>query len=474
LKYEYILVMKFVNRKKELGFLQRKYGSKEAELIVLYGRRRIGKTELLNAFAEGKPTIYFLGRLESKEDTLRRINLLLMETFKDVSLARTQLHRWDDILEYIAKKSKPRLILIIDEFPFVVEKFPELPSTIQDKWDNALKKTEIMLVLCGSSIRMMEKYALDYNGPIYGRRTGQWKVEKLDIIHFKELFPHYSLQDILTVYAVIDTIPGYLAKFDGSLTAWENIEKKMLTKGEFLYEEVEILLREEFRDASNYMSILSAIAGGLSSFNEIYSKTGLDKSLLSKYLFTLDNLGITEKSLPITDSFKEKLKAKGALYSIRDNFFDFWFRFVYPSRPELERARAGEVAGTIKKEFPEYLGKKFEQFSMEILPHLGIFSFTRTGRWWHKEKEIDIVALNEPEKKILFCECKWQENADARRILNELKEKAKSVQWHNKERKEHYAIFAKSFKRKRKEPGVFMFDQKDMEKALKQKSREQR
>ena len=186
---------------------------------------------------------------------------MLMEHFKDISLARTPLSSWDDCFEYLAEKADGRLVLVIDEFPLIAVKFPDILSIMQDKWDNLFNDTKIMFILCGSSVSMMEKYTLDYNSPLYGRRTGQWMVDRLDIVHLKEFFPSYSFEDILTLYSVIDTIPGYLMQFDSNTPVWENIEGKILSKGEFLYEEVEILLREELRDPSNYMSILSSSQG---------------------------------------------------------------------------------------------------------------------------------------------------------------------------------------------------------------------
>lgn len=459
---------RFINRRQELRFLKEKYESKNAELIVLYGRRRIGKTELLVEFSKGKNALYFIGRAESHEDTMRRLNLLAMEFFKDVTLARTPFSRWDDFFDYMSQKADERIILIIDEFPLIVDKFPEILSIMQDKWDSTLRKTKLMLVLCGSSISMMEKYALDYKSPIYGRRTGQWMVDRLDVAHLKEFFPKYSAEDLFVLYSAIDAIPGYLAKFEGEKSVWENIEKKMLSKGEFLYEEVEILLREEFRDASNYMSILSAVAGGMTSFNDVYNRTGLDKSLLSKYFFILEKVGIIEKTFPVTENFKQRLKAKGALYSLKDNFFDFWFRYVYPNIAELEKGNSAAVIGLIKKDFPNYGGRKFERFVTELFPHLDIFKHTKIGRWWHKDKEIDILALNDSTKEIMFCECKWRDSMDAGKILTELKEKAKYVEWNNGKRKEHYAIFAKSFKERIKKPNLVLFDLKNLEKAMRQ------
>ncbi len=467
--------MKFINRQQELNFLKKKYNSNESEFIILYGRRRIGKTELLNEFSKNKKPLYFMGRAESKEDTLRRFNLLLVEYFKDIPLARSPLSGWEFFFEYVAEKSNKRLVLIIDEFPIIVDKFPEILSILQDKWDNTLKKSKLMLVLCGSSISMMEKYTLDYKSPIYGRRTGQWMVDRLNILHLKDFFPHYSFEDILTVFSTIDTIPGYLVKFDASLPVWENIENKILSKGEYLYEEVEILLREELRDTSNYMSILAAVAGGLTAFNEIYNKTGLDKSILSRYLFVLEKIGIIEKTQPVTMTFKPKLKAIGARYSLKDNFFDFWLRFVYTNFQELERGNSAAVAKAIQKDFPEYLGIKFERALMELIAYLDIFQYTRIGNWWHKDKEIDIVALNENTGDILFCECKWQNRKTDVHIIEELLDKSKFVDWNNANRKEYFMVISKSGFTKDAEEyanqkNIFLFAQKDLEETFRRRS----
>jgi AAA+ ATPase superfamily predicted ATPase len=436
--------MTFINRQQELEFLQRKYNSNKAELILIYGRRRIGKTELINEFSKRLNAMYFFGRSESKKDTTDRFNLMFMEFFNDISLVRSPLQNWDQFFDYLEEKSQDRIVLIIDEFPLIVDKFPEILSILQDKWDNILKNSRLMLILCGSSVSMMEKYTLDYQSPLYGRRTGQWLVDKLDIIHLRDFFPIYTTEDLLILYSTIDSIPGYLIKFSGDVSIWENIESNMLSKGEFLYEEVEILLREEMRDPSNYMSILSAVAGGLTSFNEIYNKTGLDKSLLSKYLFVLDKLKIIKKNLPITDSYKGRLKARGAKYSINDNFFDFWFRFVFPNLAQLELGNSTIVLEHIKKDFPPYLGGKFEQFVIELFPHLGLLAYTRIGKWWFKDKEIDIVAINEMTNDVLFCECKWQERKTDVSILEQLMNKAVHVEWNNDIRKNHYAVFSKS------------------------------
>lgn len=461
------MIQQFVDRETEMRFLESHFQSKEAEFIVIYGRRRVGKTELIHRFLEGKKGLYFIGRIESREDTIPRINLSFSKFFNDFSLVEKPLRTWDQIFEYLFEQTMDKKIpIVLDEFPFIVDKFPEILSVLQDKWDSVLKKTKILLILCGSSIGMMEDKILSYKSPLYGRRTGQWKLLPLRFNTLKEFFPKYSLEEIIHAYAVLDSIPGYLVKFDDDIGVFENIKKNILSKGEFLYEEAEHLLREEFRDVSNYLSIISAIAGGASAFNEIYTKTNLDKSIISKYLYTLEKLGIVKKSFPITAGSKDMFKSKKGLYSLSDNFFRFWLAYVYQNKTSLEIGSIDNVLESIKKDFNRYLGSVFEDVCRQFLEEAETVDFSRIGRWWYKDKEIDLVGLNEKTKQILFCECKWQDKVNPEKVLEELKEKAKFVDWNMGKRKEYYCVIAKSFSRKMKEENILLFDLNDMEKLL--------
>jgi AAA+ ATPase superfamily predicted ATPase len=456
--------MQFIDRAEELAFLERKFASDEAELLIIYGRRRVGKTELLLHFSKDLQRLYFLGRLESRADTLKRLNDLLVERFGDAALLRSPVRSWEAFLDYLGRKAEKRLLVIIDEFPFVVSKFPEVTSVFQDRWDSALKDTKIMLALSGSSVGMMEKHALSKKSPLFGRRTGQWNVRPMPVASLREFFPAYKPEDLVRVFSIVDMIPAYLAKFSNAADVRQNVIDKVLSKGEYLYEEVEILLREEFRDPSNYMSILSAIAGGATTFNEIYNRTQLDKSLLSKYIYVLDRLGIVERVVPVTESYKRRLGARGALHFLRDNFFDFWFRFVYLNKPALEAGQTAEVWGQIEKDLDRYVSCKFERFVASMVPALGIIPVSRQGRWWSGQSEIDAVALDEKGGQALFCECKWSKNVDAEDVLNKVREAAAEVEWRRKDRKEHFAIFAKSFSRRA--GGARCYDLQDIMKAL--------
>ena len=328
-----------------------------------------------------------------------------------------------------------------------------------------------MLILCGSNISMMEKGVLSYKSPLYGRRTGQWKLNPLNIKAIIKFFPDLDMMNIIEFYSVVGDIPAYLIKLDPKKDLFENIRKKILAKGEFLYDEGRNLLMQELREPDTYLGILEAMTKA-SRPGEIANLARIEAKDLPKYIKNLQKIDIIEKINLITER-----KPKKTLYMIKDNFIKLWFRFVYPNKSELEENDIDEVLAEIRKNFSQYVGKCFEKFCFNMLreEYIKIFKFTKIGKQWGKFKgekgkntyEIDIVALNDKTMQILFAECKWRNNVNASKLLQKLKEKANYVEWHKNERKEYYAIFAKSFKNKVKERNVFCFDLNDIEKLLK-------
>ncbi len=456
-----------------MEFLERHCQREEAGFIVLYGRRRVGKTELLNKFIHNKKHIYFLARRESEAETFERFSMTLFKVFHDELLLSRPLSSFDSLFEYLYEKAKEeRIVLVIDEFPFLIERFRGFTSVLQDNWDNKLKCSKLFLILCGSSIGMMETEVLGYRSPLYGRRTGQWKLEPLNFFDLAELFPLYSAEEIVKVYATLDAIPGYLVKFDPGISVEANIEEKILRKGEFLNLEPEFLLREELRDPSNYMSILRVIAAGSSTFNEICNAARLDKSIVSKYLTILENLHLVEKAFPVIATGKTRLKGKG-YYRMRDKFFNFWFRYVYPFQDYIERGEIAAVTEFLRRDFNTYLGLVFEDVAREFLIRVNRIPPLRIGKWWHKDKEIDLIVLNEPEKESIFFEFKWSElgRRDCERIVEELKEKAAYFDWYSKERTEQYGIVARRIENEAKKDlqskGCLVYDLDDFKALMK-------
>jgi len=464
----------FINRTEELNWLDKAYKKGNAQLLIVYGRRRIGKSFLITHFIKKKPSLYYLCSEENEKEQIIQLSKSLGKFFDDKALILNPFSRWEDFFLYLYEKTRnKKFILAIDEFPYLVNSNQAVPTIFQKYWDIYLKKTKICLILSGSSIGIMESIGINYTSPLYGRRTGQWKLLSLKFEEVMKFF-NQDIEEVIRFYSIAGGVPFYLAELDRKITAIENIRKNMLKKGSIFYDEGEILLRSELKDPITYFSILKTIALGNTRQVEIANKVGIKSTSLPKYLTTLTKLGFVGKANIIT----EKEKSKKVRYLIKDNFIDFWFKFVEPSKRHIEENNNREI-NKLLSNFDLYVSKKFEELvRVELIKKINKkvnFDFEKIGTWWgykreqneRKTMEIDVVALNEKTKDILFVECKWQNKVNAKKILYELKEKSKFVDWHNEKRKEHYAIFAKSFKGKIKEKNVYCFDLNDLKKVLK-------
>lgn len=456
----------FVNREEELRFLEKHYSEKSAELIVIYGRRRIGKTELSLQFSKNKPHLYFLADRRPESELIQDLKQRMSDFLKDESFAKLNIKDWTELFQEFWKwKKEGRIVIILDEFPMLIEANRAVPSIFQKTWDLNLKDKNTMLIILGSSVGMMETEVLGYKSPLYGRRTGQWKLDPLKLFHLRHFFPKYNYESLTNVYGCLGGVPAYLLKFDPNKTFWENCKEKILKKGEFLHEEAEFLLREELREPRNYSSILKAIAQGAKSYGEILNLTNMDKSMLSKYTSVLEDLGFIKRTYPINI----KSKPRKGLYTIADNYLRFWFKYVFPNKAELEIGNTNYVLNKIREDYNTYLGQTYEQIASEFLTEtkrkkLLPFSFTTSGRWWLKDKEIDIVAIDEEKQAATFFEVKWStlSKQDCEKTLKNLKAKSSSFRWNHK--KENFGIIAKKIAEKEhlRDKGYFVFDLKDL------------
>jgi len=465
------MIQLFVNREKELTFLEERYKTKEAELIIIYGRRRVGKTELTLQFSKNKPHIYFLADQRPEKNLIQELKKQMSLYLQNESFEKLALQDWIELFNEFTKwnKNKPTII-IIDEFPILIETNRAIPSIFQKIWDQNLKNTPTTLILLGSSVTMMETEVLNYKSPLYGRRTAQWKLEPLKIHHLKQFFPNYNLETLIHVYACLGGVPAYLQKFNPQKNFWQNLEQKILTKGEFLHEEATFLLREELREPRNYNIILTAIAQEAQTYGEILNKTGINKSMLSKYASVLEDLGFIKRIHPIGT----KPKPRKGQYIIADNYLNFWFKYIFPNKTELEAGNTQTVLNKIKQDYNNYLGHIFEQVTTELLTEMKTnhklpFTYTSIGKWWYKNNEIDLVALDEEKQTTTFLETKWStlNEHDCQRILQNLKTKAQNFQFPHK--KENYVIVAKKISQKEKltNRNHYLFDLQDFEPLLK-------
>lgn len=457
--------MKFIDRERELTSLEKFWREKGAQLIVIYGKRRIGKTELIKQFIGGKPHIYFLAQIINEHENLKLLGAAVGEFFKDEILKKRGFEDWKEFFEYIRHRQGEKLILVIDEFPYLVKANKGIPSIFQAGWDEYLKDSAIFLILCSSSIAMMESRVLAYKAPLYGRRTGQVMLAPFPFSEARKFYPSLSFDHCLELYSIAGGNPSYLNKLNENLSLAKNIKENILQPEAFLYNEVEFILREELREPRNYMAILKAIAMGRNRVSEICNETGMEKNALHKYLFTLEDLHLIQKEVPVTE--KNPLKSRKGIYRLMDQFFRFWFKYVLPNKGSIETGETEFVLKKIRKDFNSLVAENYEKVSKETLRSHSkrFFSFDKIGRWWEKDEKIDIIALNEEENKILFAEVKWSKKPVGTDIYENLKKKSGKVEWKKGERNEYFCLFSRSgftenMERAAREENIFLL-QKD-------------
>lgn len=465
----------FIDRTEEMEFLESEYAKDTSSLMVVYGRRRVGKTELVLRFAAGKPSVYYLSQ---KLDLEHQVEDFLEKAAEQLGTYQPKITKWDAALKFVSQQVQGKPVIIIDEVPYLIEGSSAAMSAFQAAWDLYLKDANVMLILLGSSIGMMENEVLGYKSPLYGRRSGQIKVKPLRFRHLRHFFPGKEAAEVVRIYGCLGGVPAYLNKFDKNLTFVDNVNSNVLHRATFLYEEATFLLREELREPTNYELIFEAISKGKNRVSEIANETGIAVHNLPKYLRVLMGLGFLSRESPVTLKKTRDMKT-GSVYALSDNFLRFWYTYVFPTRSMLEVNREA-ILSRITDSYDRYLGHVFEEIARQYLIDLNIagklpFAFEKIGRQWGRVPgkqtsdsayEIDLVALNEGLKEILFVECKWQtlDDKSAGRILQDLKAKAGYVQWQSGEREEYFVIVAKKIegKARLRESGCLAFDMEDI------------
>ena len=268
----------FIGREKELQFLNSRYESNKAELIVLYGRRRVGKTETLKEFCKDKPNVFYSCKECTDNEQLKSFSQIILQKKIPASNYIECFQNWEQLFKSILElKGGKKKLMVIDEFPYMVKNNNEIPSILQNLWDNVLKEKNVMIILCGSSMSFIEKEVLAEKNPLYGRATGIYKMSQMDFYDAIKFFPKYSYEDKVYAYSILGGIPHYLKEFDGDKSIKKNIQNNILTKGCILYNEVNFLLHQELRETTMYNTIIEAIALGNTKLNDIYLKTGIEK-----------------------------------------------------------------------------------------------------------------------------------------------------------------------------------------------------
>ncbi|MDR0198463.1 MAG: ATP-binding protein [Methanomassiliicoccaceae archaeon] len=337
-------------------------------------------------------------------------------------------------------------MIFIDEYPYLAEAYPPISSELQKYIDLVLQRTNIMLILCGSSMSFMEHQVLGYQSPLYGRRTAQYKIGPLDYYDSAEFFGNASPEDKLLGYAVTGGIPQYLSVISEAATVEAGIEKAFFTKNGFLYEEPENLMKQELREPAVYNAIITAIANGATKLNEISSKIHEDERKVSVYIRNLMGLGILERSAPMFAN-----SGRSSIFRVRDGMYRFWYRFVLNYVEMIDAGDRHIYREDVRPFVNDFMGPAFEDICMQYLIRLNIerrlpFRFNRIGRWWggnpmtKKETEIDVIASSADEKTLILCECKWRNREPGSKVYDDLKEKAALFRGKDI----HYYIFSRS------------------------------
>ena len=436
----------FVNRTEELGYLKKLYQEKSDCLLIIYGRRRIGKTELLRQFSKNKKHLFFSSDLSSEQEQLRQLSERIYQVTGESFLQSQPFSSWEASLRYIFDHLINEIpLIIIDEFPYLCVSNNALPSILQKIWDEKTKENNILLILCGSYMSFMEKEVLGSKSPLFGRRTGQIVLPPLGFQDLKDFFSRYSKEDRVYAYAILGGTPAYLQRFNDQRTIEQNVKDEILSKNTFLYSEPRFLLMEELREPSLYFSILKAIAFGKTRLNEIVQETGIeDRHKVNKYLAVLRELHIVRRKVPLSED--KPHKSRKGIYILDDPFFRFWFRYIFPNMSYLEEGDIDYVwEEKIKANFDSFVGFIFEDICLQKLKSLNKdnklpFKAKNIGPWWDGREEIDIVALN-GQGSFMFCECKWTVKKIGISILNELQNKANEFP---AARRKYFGFFSKS------------------------------
>ena len=438
---------KFIDREREMETLMDEYNREGSSLIVMYGRRRVGKTKLISEFIKEKNALYFLASQESEAQNRNLFKEKVAEFINSDLLRNATVSDWDTIFKTIIEtKFETKPIIVIDEFQYIGKSNNAFPSIMQRIWDTILKDKSVMLILCGSLITMMKEQTLEYSSPLYGRRTAQIRLKQIPFSYYEKFFPNRSYKELVEMYAVTGGVPKYIESFREENDIYSAIKKHVLNPSSYLYDEPHFLLQQEVTEIGSYFSLIKTIAAGNSKLSAIASTLELPQTRLTKYLKTLIDLDILEREVPITEENPDK--SKRGLYKIKDNFIKFWFAFIYPNLSFLEsgngqivmdKIKKGFVSGQVSFVYEDVCRQKMWQMNAD---KMWPFTFSKIGRYWGNDTEIDIAAIDPEGKNIILGECKYWKEPIGTNILSALEEKAKKVAWNKSVRKTWFVLFS--------------------------------
>ncbi|QOS10749.1 DUF234 domain protein [Haloferax gibbonsii] len=430
----------FVNRDDELSFLRSRFDRDTAELLVIYGRRRLGKSALVReAIRDRDDAVYWQATEETPDVQLASFVETARETYPVVDDIKRD---WESILKTLGRQDA---VVVIDEFPYLIESDDAVPSKIQRVWDLHLEQTAASLVLVGSSISVMEEKVLGGGSPLYGRRTGTIDLPPLALADARQLYPTDDPETTIETWSVFGGTPYYLQALTSTASLADNIQTHVLSEHGVLHNEPEFLLRTEFgiREPQTYYTVLRAIATGKREASEIANFAGIDSNALGSYLAKLRRLRLVTRDIPVTANPNATRKSR---YRLNEPLFRFWFRYVYGQEGKLAQLGDNAFEELVAPSFSEYMGSMFELVCQNALPSLVPKTYHGIGYWWHKHHELDVVGLAS-DGTLVAGECKYTQREMNEGDLADLERSAAQVDWTPPEGGDptyHYCCFARS------------------------------
>ena len=454
---------RFVDRKEELAALDRLAGEGRPQFVILFGRRRLGKTTLLLEFAarSGLPALYWVASKQS-EAVLQRSLYETCARFLDVPPPPGMVtpSSWTGIFRYLAeniveKFGGQRALIILDEFPYAVEASAPLPSELQNAWDHLFKpRTNVLLCIAGSHVGMMRDLQ-ERQAPLYGRFTARFPVGPLPFSALKEFFPRMTVAERVGVYAILGGVPAYLERIIHERSLRANLEQEIMAATGIFRTEAFHSLQEDLRDTHSYHSILQAIGQGYHAHDEIALHSGVARTSLPRYLHRLMALGYVERRLPATVPPEQRGRSRQSRYVLADQFLRFFYRFISPNLVSIEQGLFHDLWEEICQHMRAFVGATaFEELCREWLRRQSVagnlaFNPQIVGAHWSKGVQVDVAAVNWRTRQILLGECKWGVDAVSRSVVRDLVEvKSPRVLEGLPERGEgwtvYYAFFART------------------------------
>jgi AAA+ ATPase superfamily predicted ATPase len=422
------MTMAIISRVSELHKIQKSLSFRKKELFVLYGRRRLGKTTLLRHACASKKTLFFSCPIASEAESLRLFQAELANTLSDSALKQLEFRSWNDALTYAFEaSSKHKMLLIFDEFPYLMKSVPGIDATLQHAWDHC--KEPVWVALCGSLLSIMEHDVLGHSAPLYGRRTEQLELQPMSFSAVSQFYKSFSFEQKCEMYAFFGGIPAYASRAAHFESPDEAVLDLIFDTTGFLNLEPEFLLREELREPGLYFSVLHALASGCTRPNEIAQRAGISFNSIGKYLDILRRMRLVEKIVPITERHAER-STKG-IYRIADPFLRFWFRFVFPNRSTIDLGKGPQLWRHLRADFKSYLGYIYESIAREFVAEnceeITGWTPRRMGSYWEPGNEIDIVCESLSGDRVAFFECKWSNDVNIQKQIQILQKKGKRV-----------------------------------------------